>query len=829
MVPVAPPTFLTQMQQMDTDEELGIVNDNGSDSDQSPEREPEIVTFSGMALAEHEEEYQRARSAMVTSELTTYSRPVSRRKKKQETPRPYTPQHTNLSANLSLRESVTESEQDMDITKDALFRQLCVLHWILEAMSTDPPSPMTPIMSCWSLTETTSDNEGHEKATTIDIGGSRAQPKKLLRDKATESGWANFLNKDTAKLSNTRLVPSFIKNPSFTGVVPDSESGTVSKRLSTQRLVGNRAGHARRALHTTTRNSSHSSVGGSQLGSNAERVQSPSNAVASKFAMLLRSKPVVENPPPSATSPVPSKLTSLLKPKLPDDPSPAPSPIPSKLSSLLKPKLVLDQDKSLEADGLSPTKRNSVDYTEPNIPSQSPTPTLKLGALFGRKTSEDLRSKSPTPPNMNPFTKSVPTEQASKASLSTKVLGNKDLGSNSQNIPKTNSPLKSPAKFKSSLGCAASLGQFIELKMRGGLNSITGHMSTLGVRNEDLSPRVEEEDDQMYNKSIFKFLDEYYESLKTEEGKKDIENKSPSSTPPTSPVPDKKVKSEGKKKKKRRKEESENKEKRLDHKVAVALGEEETMTSKYLRANAHLIRPMSSPALTEFQAGLPSSKKVTLCADLHNQFAETREEKALTLHDILDHKESQRLSVCQSKFVSLQGMRHGSSFHRAVEEMRSESWRRLRKPINNRKKSTAKGNWYTDLMEKIPHELKHEWYYAKILQKLGNFGLVEGRGKQSIYKFIKILEGLREWEICSPDITAAIEFCREHIVEMTIEEYESWFVQRFPKITRPQTAPAGMKGGEKNNDTLKTPSATTRAAITNKRPSQSAFATRKQN
>ena len=70
-----------------------------------------------MALAEHEEEYQRARSAMVTSEMTSFSRPVSRRKKKQETPRPYTPQHTNLSANISVRESVAEDEPDLDISR----------------------------------------------------------------------------------------------------------------------------------------------------------------------------------------------------------------------------------------------------------------------------------------------------------------------------------------------------------------------------------------------------------------------------------------------------------------------------------------------------------------------------------------------------------------------------------------------------------------------------------------------------------------------------------------------------------------------------------------
>jgi hypothetical protein len=55
---------------------------------------------------------------------------------------------------------------------------------------------------------------------------------------------------------------------------------------------------------------------------------------------------------------------------------------------------------------------------------------------------------------------------------------------------------------------------------------------------------------------------------------------------------------------------------------------------------------------------------------------------------------SQRLLVCKSKFVSLQGMkRHGSSFHRAVEQMRTQSWQQLRKPVNDRKKSVAKGNW----------------------------------------------------------------------------------------------------------------------------------------
>lgn len=71
---------------------------------------------------------------------------------------------------------------------------------------------------------------------------------------------------------------------------------------------------------------------------------------------------------------------------------------------------------------------------------------------------------------------------------------------------------------------------------------------------------------------------------------------------------------------------------------------------------------------------------------------------------------------------------------------------------------------------------------------------IEGAGQQlSKRTFFKVLERLREWEICSPDICAAIEFCREKIIEMTVEDFEEWFSQQFPKIQRPQTAPVGKK------------------------------------
>ncbi|XP_021344970.1 uncharacterized protein LOC110444946 isoform X2 [Mizuhopecten yessoensis] len=96
------------------------------------------------------------------------------------------------------------------------------------------------------------------------------------------------------------------------------------------------------------------------------------------------------------------------------------------------------------------------------------------------------------------------------------------------------------------------------------------------------------------------------------------------------------------------------------------------------------------------------------------------------------------------------------------------------------------------------------------MYKLARYGLqddhkkrrrMEGSGQQhSMLKFIKVLGTLREWEICSPDISAAVEFAREKIIDMSIEDFEAWFQTQFPKVVRPQTAPPrSEKKDEKEN------------------------------
>ena len=74
---------------------------------------------------------------------------------------------------------------------------------------------------------------------------------------------------------------------------------------------------------------------------------------------------------------------------------------------------------------------------------------------------------------------------------------------------------------------------------------------------------------------------------------------------------------------------------------------------------------------------------------------------------------------------------------------------------------------------------------AKTLLKFVGLNFQVDSRQQSAYKFLRVLEGLREWELHSPDIAAAVEFCRGKIVSMSVEEYDQWFGERFSSVSRP--------------------------------------------
>lgn len=209
-------------------------------------------------------------------------------------------------------------------------------------------------------------------------------------------------------------------------------------------------------------------------------------------------------------------------------------------------------------------------------------------------------------------------------------------------------------------------------------------------------------------------------------------------------------------------------------------------------------RPKSSPAL--FQRGFSQPINESLIKQLHEKFEEVKEDKALTLHETLERMEKEWLLVCESKYRAMSI--DYTSYHQALVEMQNRT-SDLLSESENEIKSNGK-NWFTQLEHSIPLSLKSIWYYKIILQKLANFGLGQIGSKYG--KFLKVLSGLQPWQICSPDISAAIEFFRAKIIDMTVEEYERWFQQQFPFVYRPETAPVKSQNGKK------------RQIISNKRP-----------
>ncbi|XP_047616839.1 coiled-coil domain-containing protein 60 isoform X2 [Phacochoerus africanus] len=96
-------------------------------------------------------------------------------------------------------------------------------------------------------------------------------------------------------------------------------------------------------------------------------------------------------------------------------------------------------------------------------------------------------------------------------------------------------------------------------------------------------------------------------------------------------------------------------------------------------------------------------------------------------------------------------------------------------------------HWYFDLLSKLPEDLKNFRPARKILIKLQKFGEnLDLRIRPHV--LLKVLQDLRVWELCSPDIAVAIEFVREHIIHMPQEDYINWLQNRISVPIRAHSA-----------------------------------------
>ncbi|XP_071955117.1 coiled-coil domain-containing protein 60-like [Antedon mediterranea] len=207
---------------------------------------------------------------------------------------------------------------------------------------------------------------------------------------------------------------------------------------------------------------------------------------------------------------------------------------------------------------------------------------------------------------------------------------------------------------------------------------------------------------------------------------------------------------------------------------------------KWVKSTNWKRRSTSAPA-QDFKMVLPSKKYSYLPVDLRLKFGDVVEDKDLMLHDQLEAMEKKRLWRSEEKFKAISTKLHIST---QLDELKKagQDPEETAEEKKKKKKGESECKWFHTLKENLSQDIITEMQCSAIIDKLESIGNIESR-KVTPQKFLSVLSGLRHWEMCSPDISAAIEFIRENVVNMSIEDFENWFQSEMPNILRSQSAP----------------------------------------
>ncbi|NXG52406.1 CCD60 protein, partial [Psilopogon haemacephalus] len=165
--------------------------------------------------------------------------------------------------------------------------------------------------------------------------------------------------------------------------------------------------------------------------------------------------------------------------------------------------------------------------------------------------------------------------------------------------------------------------------------------------------------------------------------------------------------------------------------------------------------------------------KSNLCADLRQKFTAVSEEAASSLHDALIRLERRQEERCYQKYQALRELKY---FRKDMERMRQLSMR------DKREQDGSGLNWFPVLLVRLPESVKSNHKVQKILKKLEKYNKTPGL-KIHPDTFLKVLANLQVWELCCPEIAAAVEFVRESIVQMPEEGFNEWFQARVPHLS----------------------------------------------
>ncbi|NXJ69217.1 CCD60 protein, partial [Rostratula benghalensis] len=171
--------------------------------------------------------------------------------------------------------------------------------------------------------------------------------------------------------------------------------------------------------------------------------------------------------------------------------------------------------------------------------------------------------------------------------------------------------------------------------------------------------------------------------------------------------------------------------------------------------------------------------KCNLGANMRQKFTAVQEEAAYCLHDTLECLERRQEERCRQKYHALKQLTY---FRRDMERIRQLGMKA------KRERGEDGLNWFPVLLDRLPESVKCDRNVQKILKKLEKYSKIPDL-KIHPDTFLKALADLQVWELCSPEIAAAVEFVRENIVQMPEEDFSEWLQARVaPHSTQSSTS-----------------------------------------
>ncbi|NXJ01613.1 CCD60 protein, partial [Psophia crepitans] len=192
------------------------------------------------------------------------------------------------------------------------------------------------------------------------------------------------------------------------------------------------------------------------------------------------------------------------------------------------------------------------------------------------------------------------------------------------------------------------------------------------------------------------------------------------------------------------------------------------------KVNMPLIKDQQSisrkqrPRRQSFHISSFIKSKSNLCADMRQKFTAVSEEAARCLHDTLVSLERRQEERCCQKYQALKQLKY---FQRDMERIRQLGMKAESEPDEDGL------SWFPVLLARLPESVKSDRYVQKVLKKLEKYSKAPDL-KIHPDTFLKALADLQVWELCSPEIAAAVEFVRESIVQMPEEDFSEWFQTR---------------------------------------------------